>query len=157
MNKVIGIALLITSLIALFTLYLTANALSDRIEGLGCYPTDECESVQTSLNSTHLLSGVIGFLLSLGIYLLIMPSKEIPSNNTKINTFEILLKGLEDGEKEVMKTLNAEEGLSQSMLAYKTGLSKSKISAIVKNLEGKKLLKRVKKGKKLLVYLKKDY
>jgi uncharacterized membrane protein len=113
----------------------------------------------------------IVFTIGLGIYLILF-SKTSKSFETtqkdilkKIDTtkkvelkedkFKILLTGLDDDEKKVIKAVKDQDGISQSTLKYRTDLSKTKLSMVLSQLEKKGLIAKVKKGKINNVFLKK--
>lgn len=60
---------------------------------------------------------------------------------------EVLKRALEEGEAQIINTVKDAEGLTQDSLRFRTGFSKSKVSAIVTNLEKKGIINRVRLGK----------
>ncbi|NQV08442.1 MarR family transcriptional regulator [Candidatus Woesearchaeota archaeon] len=104
--------------------------------------------------------------LSLGFYLVFFEKsyKTIverfeQEKNLKINDekFSIILSALDKDEKIVVKALKEQPGITQSTLKIRTDLSKSKLSAVLKDLEKKDLIKREIKGKTYSIYLKKNF
>ena len=102
-------------------------------------------------------------LAALGAYLLFFEKsqKEIVSalgkqKQMKIEEekFEILLKGLDAGEKKVIKAVKEQDGITQQTLRLRADMHKSKLSIVLDGLEKKRLVKRVSKGKTKQVFLK---
>jgi ribosomal protein S25 len=128
------------------------------------------------IHEQNLLPFIIGaaaivFTIGLGIYLIAF-SKTTKSFETtqkdilkKIGTakkvelkedkFKILLTGLDEDEKKVLKAVKEQDGISQSTLKYRTDLSKTKLSIVLSQLEKKELITKVKKGKINNIFLKK--
>jgi len=102
-------------------------------------------------------------IASLGVYLLYFEKsqKEIISTlekHKKIQVddekFEILMKGLDEDEKKVIKAIKEQDGITQQTLRLRTDLHKSKLSIVLDGLEKKGLLKRIPEGKTNKVFLK---
>ena len=68
--------------------------------------------------------------------------------------FDILLKGLNEDEKKVIKAVKEQDGITQQTLRLRTDLHKSKLSIILDGLEKKGLIARKEKGKTKQVFLK---
>jgi len=77
--------------------------------------------------------------------------KHIQSEEEKFN---ILLKGMDDDEKKVVKAVKEQDGITQQTLRLRTDLHKSKLSIVLDGLEKKGLIKRTAKGKTKQVFLK---
>lgn len=56
--------------------------------------------------------------------------------------------------KKVMKAIKDHDGITQSTLRLRLDLSKAKLSYVLQELEKRNLIKRIKKGKTLQVFLK---
>ena len=65
------------------------------------------------------------------------------------------MEGLDEDEKKVMQAVKEQDGISQSTLRYRTDLSKTKLSMVLKELEEKNLIAKVKKGKINNIFMKK--
>jgi DNA-binding MarR family transcriptional regulator len=102
-------------------------------------------------------------LAALGAYLLFFEKsqKEIVSAlrkqkqiKVKEEKFSILLKGLNEDEKKVIKAVKEQDGITQQTLRLRTGLHKSKLSIVLDGLEKKNLVTRKIKGKTKQVFIK---
>ena len=110
------------------------------------------------------------FTLGLGIYLIIF-SKTAKSFETaqksilnKLDTaknkeqkeerFNILMEGLDEDEKKVIMAVKEQDGIEQSTLRIRAGLSKAKLSILLTGLEKNSLIAKVPFGKKNKIHLK---
>ncbi len=161
-NKKLGFIILSFSIIATVLAYGFMGVLGRQTTALQCYPTSECQRVQSLLGLSHVAVGLISFIGALGIYLLFFSTSEEAilrrleeEKNVKIeqNKFELILKAMDDNEKKVLKAVKEQEGITQSTLRYRTDLSKAKVSQILTDFEKKHLVKREMKGKTYAVYL----
>ncbi len=160
-NKKLGVLLIIIAILIGFVLYSVTGSLKADAEKLGCFEQVECQEIEDSLTITHFAFGIVGFILALGVYLLFFYTgereilkrlDEQKKNNSSEERFNIILSALDEEEASIVKAVKEQEGITQSTLAMRTGMSKSRLSETLKKLEGKKLVKREKKGKKKLVY-----
>ena len=102
-------------------------------------------------------------IIALGIYLVVFEKsqkaiistlekqKQVQEDDEK---FEILLKGLDEDEKKVIKAVREQDGITQQTLRLRTDLHKSKLSIVLDSLESKGLIKRVPEGKTNKVFIK---
>ena len=160
-NRKLGVALIILAFLVSFILYSVTGSLRAEADFLGCFENVGCEQIESSLTLTHFTFGVIGFILALGFYLVffytgereIMQALEKQKREElESQKFSILLSALDQHESKVLKAVKEQDGIGQRTLVIRTGLSKAKISEVLKSLESKKLVKRVKKGKTNQVY-----
>lgn len=102
-------------------------------------------------------------LAALGIYLvyfeksqkaIISTLEKQKQEQTSEENFSILLKGLNDDEKKIIKAVREQEGITQQTLSLRTDIHKSKLSILLDGLEKKSLIKRKEKGKTKQVFLK---
>ena len=181
-NKKIGIILISISLILLVLLiFIRAGIIKvyqseiDKyvVAGIACpsdpniFPHEQKSKAQTPIFIAGiLLIGVISF----GIYLIFFEKshkilkenqeklfeklEEDKDKDVKEKKFDILLKGMDNDEKEIIKAVREQDGISQSTLSLRTNIHKSKLSIILNNLEKKNLIKKVNKGKINYIYLK---
>ena len=67
--------------------------------------------------------------------------------------FDLVLKGMDENEKKVLKAIKEQTGITQSTLKFRTDLSKAKISQVLTDFEKKDLVRREEKGKTFELYL----
>lgn len=166
-NKTLGVILIVTCIVLgvlVFSFTQKLNAQAD----LSCSCTEMleggvCAHEEQTNWQTYLGIILISGILSLGVYLIFFEKSQKAIISTlekqkqvtlEEEKFDILLKGLNEEEKKVIKAIKEQDGITQQTLRYRTDLHKSKLSIILDNLEKKGLIKRVPKGKTNLVYLK---
>ncbi|MBS3082201.1 MarR family transcriptional regulator [Candidatus Pacearchaeota archaeon] len=165
-NKKLGVLLILIGFaVGLLFLYLTSN-LSTQSRELGCFPNKDCMGIERALSFSHVAVGVFSFIFALGIYLLVFNKtdkvdrsilkKLEEENKEKIENmkFDIIMKALDQFEQRVVKAVREQEGITQSTLRLRLDMSKAKLSYVLQELEKRGLIKRVKKGKTLSIYLK---
>ena len=162
LNKRLGIVISVVSVLIGIIIFYIISKLGTMGRELGCYPsTAECLRVENFFSVSHIAMGVIAFLFSLGIYLIFFSKGEeaiierledSKNKSIKDERFSILLKGLDEYEKRILKLVREQQGITQSSLGLKAELSKAKISQVVSELERKKLIKRVNKKKSYMLY-----
>ncbi len=161
-NKKLGGLLIVISLVVGIIFLIFINQLYNLGNESGCYNNPKCKSISINLNLSHLAVGVAVAILSLGVYLIFFNKgdeailkrlEEEKNKKLDEDKFELISKGLDDNEKKVLNVLKEQDGITQSTLRIKTGLSKSKVSQILSDFERKNLVKREKKGKTLSVRL----
>lgn len=118
------------------------------------------------LSFVHVAFGFFGFMLGLGFYLLLFnktdrSNEEIikklereKDRKIKEEKFDIILRALDEFEGKVLRVVKEQNGITQSTLRFKVDMSKAKLSYVLQELERRGLVKRVKKGKTLQVFLK---
>ena len=165
-NKKLGFVILSISVIASILSFGFMNILGRQTNSLQCYPTNECQRVESLLGLSHIAVGLISFVGALGIYLLCFSTSEEAimkrleeEKNMKIeeNKFELILKAMDDNEKKVLRAIKEQGGITQSTLRYRTDLSKAKVSQVLTDFERKHLIKREAKGKTYSVYLAENF
>jgi len=161
-NKKLGIVILSIGIITSILLVNLIGKYNQAIIDEGCFPSENCKKIESSLSVSHLAFGVMGFVISLGFYLLFFSKSEealLRSLNEEKQTrnkedrFNILLKALDPFEQRILKVIKEQEGITQNTLRLKADLSKAKTSYVVNDLEDKGLIKRIKKGKTFSIYL----
>lgn len=161
-NKKLGFVILSLSILASILALSFVGVLGRQTAALQCYPTNECQRVESLLGLSHIAVGLISFIGALGIYLLFFSTSEDAilkrleeEKNIKIgqDKFDLISMAMDENEKKVMKAIKEQAGITQSTLRYRTDLSKSKISQILTDFEKKHLIKREGKGKTYAVYL----
>ncbi len=165
-NKKLGFVILSISLLASVLAFGFMGVLGRQTSALQCYPTNECQRVESLLGLSHLAIGLISFIGALGIYLLFFSTgeeailkrlEEEKSMKIGQDKFELILKAMDENEKKVLKAIKEQEGITQSTLKFRTDLSKSKVSQILTDFERKNLVKREIKGKTYSVYLAENF
>ena len=161
-NKKLGFVIMSISIIASVLAFGFMGILGRQTSALQCYPTSECQRVESLMGLSHVAVGLISFIAALGIYLLFFSTSEEAilkrleeEKNIKVGQgkFELVLKAMDDNEKKVLNAIREQEGITQSTLKYRTDLSKAKVSQILTDFEKKNLVKREAKGKTYSVYL----
>ena len=165
-NKKLGFVILSISIVASVLVFGFTSVLGRQTSALQCYPTNECQRVESLLGLSHIAVGLISFIGALGVYLLFFSTSEEAilkrleeEKNMKLeqNKFDLVLKAMDENEIKVLKAIKEQEGITQSTLKFRTDLSKSKVSQILTDFEKKHLVKRELKGKTYAVYLTENF
>ena len=165
-NKKLGFVILSFSIVATVLSFGFIGILGKQSTALQCYPTNECQRVESLLGLSHVAVGLISFIAALGIYLLFFSTSEEAilkrleeEKNMKVDhdKFELILKAMDENEQKVIKAIKEQEGITQSTLKFRTDLSKAKVSQILTDFERKHLVKREMKGKTYAVYLAENF
>ncbi len=165
-DKKLGMVLLILSILILVMVFSYISKLTISSRKIGCLQDEECGPLESALSLSHLAFGVIGFIFALGFYLLLFTRgeeailKTLKENKNKElgkERFNLVLKGLDSFEKKVMTAVKNQDGITQSTLRIRIDMSKAKLSYVLKDLENKGLIKRIKKGKTLSVFLRDNF
>lgn len=165
-NKKLGFIILSISVIASILAYGFMGILNKQTNALQCYPTNECQRVESLLGLSHISIGLISFIGALGVYLLFFSTseeaimarlEEEKNKNIEQDKFELILKSMDENEKKVLKAIKEQAGITQSTLKYRVDLSKAKISQVLTDFEKKNLVKRELKGKTFAVYLTENF
>ena len=136
--------------------------LSMQLNELGCNVNERCVEVENKVSITNMAFGFFGFMFALGIYILLFNKSEErilrrleEEKDRKIGDekFNIILMALDPYEKKVMKAVKEHDGITQSTLRLRLDLSKAKLSYVLQELEKRNLIKRIKKGKTLQIFL----
>jgi|SRR3989344_1752069 len=162
-NKKLGIILLIISLIVGGIFIYLINNLAEQSQELGCFNNKDCLVIERGLSISHIAMGIFSFIFALGFYLLFFNKtekvimerlereKEEKVGNAK---FEMLNKALDPFEQKVIKAVREQDGITQNTLKLRLDMSKAKLSYVLQELERRGIIKRIKKGKTLSIYLK---
>jgi len=161
-NKKLGIVILSISVATSILVFSFMGVLGKQTGALQCFPTSECQRVESLLGISHIAVGLISFIAALGIYLLFFSTGEEAilrrleeEKNTKIDhdKFGLVMKAMDENEQKVLKAVKEQDGITQSTLKFRTDLSKSKVSQILTDFEKKHLITRELKGKTYSVRL----
>src|SRR3989338_5629922 len=154
-NKKLGIILIIISLIVGGTFIYYTNTLSKQSQELGCFNQPNCLALERGLSISHIAIGIFSFILALGFYLLFFNKtekailkklEEEKNNKIEDSKFSIIMKALDPFEKEVVKAVREQPGITQNTLRLRANMSKAKLSYVLQELERRGLIKRIKKG-----------
>ena len=161
-NKKLGFVILSISVLASILSLGFMGVLGRQTTALQCYPTNECQRVQSLIGLSHVAVGLISFIGALGVYLLFFSTSEEAilkrleeEKNIKVeqNKFELIMKAMDENEQKVLKAIKEQDGITQSTLKFRTDLSKAKVSQILTDFEKKNLVKRELKGKTYALHL----
>lgn len=165
-NKKLGFVILSISAVATILMMGFMSGLNMQTNAMRCYPTNECQRVESLLGMSHVAVGLISFVAALGTYLLFFSTGEEAilkrledekSMRLNENKFELILKSMDENEKKVIKAIREQEGITQATLRYRADMSKAKLSQILTDFERKSLVKRIEKGKTYEVYLAQNF
>src|SRR3989338_386231 len=165
-NKKLCFIILSFSLVATILAFGFMSTLGRQTAALQCYPTSECNRVESLLGLSHIAVGLISFIGALGIYLLFFSTSEEAimkrleeEKHMKIeqDKFQLLLKAMDENEQKVIKAIKEQDGITQSTLKFRADLSKAKVSQILTDFERKSLIKRELKGKTYAVHLMENF
>src|SRR3989338_5679519 len=113
-NKKLGIVIVSITIAASILAFGFMGILGKQTTALQCYPTNECQRVESLMGLSHIAVGLISFIGALGIYLLFFSTSEeailrrLEQEKTmkvEQDTFELVLKGMDDNEKKVLKAI----------------------------------------------------
>jgi len=168
-NKKLGMMLIVFCVFIAVLFFSYKNEIKNvSDDSCGCEAMESggvCPAVEHNRIGTldYISIGLIFSMFALGIYLIFFEKsqKEIIStleNHKKIQIedekFGILLKGLDEDEKKVVKAVREQDGITQQTLRLRTDMHKSKLSIVLDGLEKKGLVARKEKGKTKEVFLK---
>jgi len=161
-NKKLGVLLIIISLVFGFFLIYYSLSMDEKSVQLGCNAAEGCKEVKQVLSLAHIGFGFFGFMLALGFYILFFNKTEErilkrleEQKNAQLEEekFSIILKALDDYEKNVLQLVREQDGITQNTLRLRANLSKAKLSYVLQELEKRNLIKRIPKGKTLEIHL----
>jgi uncharacterized membrane protein len=110
---------------------------------------------KTKTGFTALTVVLIAVILVLAGYAYFKKTKVITQVKTRVKVKDLVEKHLKEDEEQVVNILKQREGVcEQGTLRIITDFSKAKLSGLLKELEERKVVKREKRGKKNLVFLK---
>jgi len=165
-NKNVGAVLIALSVVLGFFFLKMISGLSQQAGVYGCNPSQQCQSIASSLNTTHFLVGLLAAVFSLGVYLFFFNASEEAilkrlelekEKSLAEERLAIMLQALDESEKAILKAIAEQDGITQKTLALRTGFSKAKVSQVLTSFERKGIVKREAKGKTYSVHLLKPF
>lgn len=179
-QKQIGIIVIIMGIVLCFFTY-AAKIREDKnidlliqAQGGSCYLLDGTCLHEDRDYTIYIIGAAISFsLLVFGIYLTFFDktqdklaehqkviSKELnlaKKHEKDIKEFEAFLSGFNPEEQTVIKAIKENEGIKQSTLRYKTGMSKTGLSLLLKSLEKKEIISKKEDGKTNQIFLRQKF
>ena len=133
-----------------------------RISNGSCFIDGQCTHQKSNIAIyLGVLSLIINTILSILLFFSYKSESEVNNFVKKENKiketeekFNILLKGLDEDEKKIIKAVREQDGISQSTLRIRTDMSKAKLSIVLSNLEKKNLIKKIPEGKFNKIFIK---
>ena len=170
-TKKLGFLIIGMSIVLSLIIFSYMGQLSGQEKQLNCNPSNECQQVKSLFGLSHIAVGFLAFIFALGFYLLffnkdeqaILKKYEIDNpektsqKSTKEENFSLVLRPLDDNERNVLTAIKEQEGITQSTLKYRANLSKAKVSQILTDFEKKDLIARKAKGKTYEVFLTENF
>jgi hypothetical protein len=169
-NKILGSILIIVCILSFVVIFsFNQKFVSEAEASCSCEDSNyfgaEGSCPHAKQNSWQMYLGVIvaSVIAALGLYLIFFDKSHkkimstldehriIKKNDEK---FSILLMGLNEEEKKVIIAVKDQDGITQQTLRLRTGLHKSKLSIVISDLQAKKLIEKVPKGKTNQIFLK---
>ncbi len=182
-NKKLGIIIIIIAIALLLVGFFFRSKLVESYnfgmsndmnnDGSSCGITsDTCphQKINNLLIPTIIWVVLVAIIIVIGIYLIFFEKdqKMLQESQEKIvktleetkkqqdteQNFELILSALDEDEKNIIKSVKEQDGITQATLRIRTGISKAKLSILLNRLEKKDLIKKVPKGKTNQVFLK---
>lgn len=168
-NRNIGIIVIFISVLLGGLVYAFHSSLKSQTDAsCSCSAMEDggiCPHQVTTPWQTYSGIMIVSILAALGFYLMLFERtqqkvlsalSDHKNGLIKEDKFKILLMGLNDDEKKVIKSIKEQDGITQQTLRLRTDFHKSKLSIILSDLEKKNLIAKKAKGKTHQVFLKID-
>lgn len=177
-QKVIGIALIVVSLIIGAFVYNSYQRSEVQIqlfvEQTGSCYLDDGTCLHDESQPVNILGwAVTGALLLFGVYLTFFDRTQqlLAQHQVAItqalesakrqdrdkDEFKAYVAGFADDEQKILLAIKEQDGITQSTLRYRTGLSKTGLSLLLSSLEKRDVVSRKSSGKTKEVYLRKKF
>ena len=133
-NKKIGIVLLIISIFLLAIFIISIQRLNEKSNDNGCFSSEKCKPIQSQLTLANLGFGFFGFIFALSIYLLFFTKgdeaivnrlEKDSEKKLSEEKFNLIIMGLDNFEKQVVKKVREQDGITQNTLKLRVDMSKS--------------------------------
>lgn len=135
---------LLSSVILVFIAYFGLNSLFFAFLG------EDSASIPYLITLSFLSGMILG--LSFFLWTRSIADGGEPGSVTSRN-IEILKKALSDDETRLIDLIRSSEGVTQDSIRFKTGFSKSKVSAIISEMEKKDILSRERLGRTYKIFI----
>jgi len=171
-NKRIGGVLVVLSILAGVFAFSIADSFQHRSAELNCNPNAQCAAVNSAMGWSHIGIGIVSAVFALGIYLLFFSRgeyllrqaiKRLEEEKTRLENqhdvriadekFMAILGTLSDSERDVLRIIKEQEGITQNTLRIKADLSKAKLSQMLGEFQRRGLVRREQKGKTFALYV----
>ena len=155
-SKKLGYVLIGLSLLTGIILVSLITSYQEEAKELGCYANQQCETLETQLDITHFIAGILGFILSLGVYITffhtsdeevrkrLSTAEKSLSDNEK---YDWMTKLLGEADKDILDLIKEHGAVKQARLHHLTDYSKSKVSEAISYFDDKKLITKEKMGR----------
>lgn len=173
-NKTIGTILIVISIAIIILLFFFKEKFTNTIPSMGSNQ-EPCvhQKLADILPYFYISITFLVVVILLGFYIIFYKDKEkkaveeyqdkitqrledIKKTEIKEDKFEVFLSALDEDEKKVVRAIREQDGITQATLRIRIGLSKTKLSFILSDLEKKGILTKVVKGRTNQVFLKKE-
>jgi len=154
-HKRLGTVIIIFVLLLGGIIYVTNNQLTKLRED-SCIYSQSCDASHESPILVHTGIAITFTLFGLGLYLLFFRKSEGKiiekiERDSKLKSseekFKFILMGLNKDERKILSAIKEQDGITQQTLKIRVNMHKSKLSVLIKILEDKELIKKVKTGK----------
>ena len=161
-NRNMGVLLIGLSLVLGVGMFSLVNQLNTRSADMNCVSNPQCQSIISTMNTSHFFVGLLAAIFSLGIYMMLFNKteqailqrlEETKKEEIQEDRFDLISKALDENERKILEAVKEQNGITQNTLKLKTNLSKAKVSQILSSFEKKGLVKREKEGKTYSVHL----
>ncbi len=169
-TKKLGFLIIGMSIVVGFIMFSYMSKLGVQEQANNCNPTQQCQQISSLFGLSHIAIGFLAFIFALGFFLLFFNKgeaskytdvlekiQEEKKQKTAENKFNLLLRPLDENERNVLTAVKEQEGITQSTLKYRANLSKAKVSQILTDFEKKNLIARKVKGKTYQVFLTENF
>ena len=178
-QKQIGIILIIIGILVAGFTYLVKvredSHINEIIKTTGsCYLTDGTCLHEDRDYKLFIFGGILSAsLIILGVYLIFFDKtqKILAETQVQVSTalseakkqekikdeFSAFLSGFNEDEQTVLKAIKEQDGIKQSTLRYRIGMSKTTLSLMLKSLEGRGIISRKEAGKTNEIFLRKKF